>query len=464
MTTNNYHRKRRNRGYNSTAGAGNILCYADQASFMGLRTLGRQPVIHLCWCYSHVLDESVVHEFNERLSQTLLGRLLQRSALPWGRHRWVTNPFPAPVMWSKEPIAFEGLASWQNSLIDTRLDPEHGPGWLLIVKLIEGGGCAMSILVSHTIADGHATIQSIVDAISGRHHHTQLPRPSWRWSPVMMVRDCLETARALPDVARAFIALFQRKRQVRGPIKLSLPRTGFGRNDVENLAVGAPSLHVAMNKSAFEKRALELGVAGNTLLVAFAVRLAFLLGRVDSQGRVKLVLPVSNRLPDDLRGNALQAVSVKTDPETCYKTPGILQRELRSALASLLRQGDELTPLLPLVPYVPMWLARHLEGVALGDDLPVGCSLLGDLPESLSEPCGKGSQLQWLSQERITQSQLIAQGGILYLLFYACKEQVKVYVSCYAADRVTSRIELEPFVEKALSDLGLEEEFFSVKC
>ena len=427
---------------------------------MGLRALGRQPIIHLCWCYSHVLDESVVNEFNERLSQTLLGRLLQRSALPWGRHRWVTHPIPAPVIWSKEPITLEGLSSWQNSLNDIPLDPEHGPGWRLTVKYIEGGGCAMSIVVSHTIADGHATIQSIVDAIAGRRHHTQFPRPSWRGSPVMMVRDCVETARALPDVARALISVFQRKRQVRGPLKLSLPRSGLGRNDVENLAVGAPSLHVAMNKSAFEKRALELGVAGNTLLVAFAVRLAFLLGRVDSQGRVKLVLPVSNRLPDDLRGNALHAVSVKTDPETCYKNPGILQRELRSALTSLLKHGDELSPLLPLLPYVPIWLARQLEGVALGDDLPVGCSLLGDLPESLSEPCGKGSQLQWLLQERITQSQLIAQGGILYLLFYAYKEKVEVYVSCYAADRVTSRIELEPFVDKALSDLGLAEQVF----
>lgn len=430
---------------------------------MGWRALGRRPVIHLCWLYPHVLDESVVNQFNAQLSQTLLGRLLQRSALPWGRHRWVKHPFPAPVIWSKEPISITGLSSWQNSLIDTRLDPEQGPGWRLIVKFIEGGGCAMSILVSHTIADGQATIESIVDAISGRRHHTEFPPPSCRWSPVKMVRDCVESARALPDVGRALIALFQRSRQVREPIKHSRSRPSLGRKEFEDLEGYVPFLHVAMDKPAFEKRAVELGVTGNTLLEAFAVRLAFLLGRVDSQGRVKLVLPVSDRLPNDLRGNALRTVSVLTDPETCYRKPGVLQRELRSALASLLRQGDELTPLLPLVPYVPMWLARHLEGVALGDDMPVGCSLLGDLPESLSEPCGKGSQLQWLLQERITLSQLIGQGGILYILFHACKDKVIVYVSCYIVDRVTCRDELGPFVQKALSDLGLtEKNFFTI--
>lgn len=429
---------------------------------MGLRALGRQPVLHFCWLYPYVLDEYVVNQFNEQLSQTLLGRLLQRSALPWGRHRWVSHPFSAPVMWSKEEISLEGLASWQNSLIDMRLDPEHGPGWRLTVKHIVGGGCAMSILVSHTIADGHATIQSILDAITRRRFSTHFPPPSWRWSPVMMVRDFVESARSLPDAGRALIALFQNSRQVKGPIKRSRPRLGLGRKEVQDLQVSVPYLHVALDKSAFEKRAVELGVASNTLRVAFAVRLAFLLGRVDAQGRVKLMLPVSDRLHDDLRGNALRAVSVLTDPESCHKKPGILQGELRSALASLLRQGDELTPLLPLLPYVPMWLARRLEAVALGGDMPVGCSLLGDLPESLSEPCGKGAQLQLLLQERITLSQLIGQGGILYILFYSYNDKVMVYVSSYAANRVTCRSELDPYVKEALSDIGMTDYFIAV--
>lgn len=423
---------------------------------MGLRGLGRQPVLHFCWLYPHVLDENIVRQFNEQLSHTLLGRLLQRSALPWGRHRWVKQIVPAPVIWSKDPVSIEDLSSWQNSLTDVVIDPEHGPGWLMTVKYIEGGGSAMSILVSHTIADGHATIQAVVDAIARRHHHSQFPLPSWRWSPVMMARDCIEFARALPDVGLALRALFQRERQARGTIKRSIARPRSRKNDVGDMEVNVPSLHVAMDKTELEKKASELGVAGNTLLVAFAVRLAFLLGRVDSQGRVKLVLPVSDRLPEDLRGNALQAVTVLTDPETCCRKPIILQRELRSALASLLRHGDELTPLLPLLPYVPIWLARHLEGVALGDDMPVGCSLLGDLPESLSQPFGKPAQLQLLLQERATLSQLIDQGGRLYMLFYGCNDQVKVYISCYDENHVTSRIELKSFVEKALLDLVLK--------
>jgi diacylglycerol O-acyltransferase len=71
---------------------------------MGLRALGRQPVLHLCWLYPQVLEETVVNQFNEQLSQTLLGRLLQRSALPWGRHRWVrTNFYYGSVKLAKLP-------------------------------------------------------------------------------------------------------------------------------------------------------------------------------------------------------------------------------------------------------------------------------------------------------------------------------------------------------------------------
>ena len=90
-------------GRNPEVRADDVLCYMDQASFVGLRALGREPAMQLTWLYPHAIDEAAVTQFSERLAHGLLGRLLQRSPLPWGRHRWVANLVPGPVAWFRDP-------------------------------------------------------------------------------------------------------------------------------------------------------------------------------------------------------------------------------------------------------------------------------------------------------------------------------------------------------------------------
>src|SRR5262249_34805056 len=141
-----------------------VLSYIDQASFMGLRALGRGPVIEWTWVYSHPVHTDVVHDFNHRLAHGFLGRLVQRSSLPGGRHRWVANRVAAPVPVGSEAIRIEQLPQWRSALVDLVVDPEHGPGWRLVVQPLEGGGIALSLLVSHTIADGLGIAQALCDA------------------------------------------------------------------------------------------------------------------------------------------------------------------------------------------------------------------------------------------------------------------------------------------------------------
>jgi diacylglycerol O-acyltransferase len=101
------------RGRASDAGADDVLCYMDQGSFVGLRALGRGPALRLTWLYPQAIDEAAVRQFSERLTLGLLGRLLQRSPLPWGRHRWVTNPKPGPVTWFHDPLP-DQAGGWQS--------------------------------------------------------------------------------------------------------------------------------------------------------------------------------------------------------------------------------------------------------------------------------------------------------------------------------------------------------------
>ena len=210
-----------------------------------------------------------------------------------------------------------------------------------------------------------------------------------------------------------------------------------------------------MDAGACQQRASDLGVASNTLIMAFAARLAFRMGRVDASGRVKLVLPVSDRHSNDRRGNALRSITVMADPDACRNYPRALQRDLKAALASLIRHGDDLSPLFPLIPYVPLWLARRLERVALGADLPVGCSLIGELPLDMNRPCGEALLLQISILEHYTASELERLGGVLFIPCYRVGERLFFTVSGYVPDRATTRAELAPFVRDALADMGL---------
>lgn len=456
MTANQVPKRRRPRSRftDEVADAGDLLCYMDQASFLALRALGRQPMGLITWVYPHAVDEASIETFRRSLTEGLAARLLQRSPLPWGRHRWVANPVPAPVTWSRTPLPVDKLQAWRGSLVELPVDPEHGPGYRIAVQALADGSTAVSIFASHTLGDGHAGLLAIADAVAGRPFPHCFPAASRRWSVSRLARDTVESVQALPDAARALAAFLSRPRQ-QAPRPAHAAITGQP-DPAAGLAVRVPVVQLVFDAAAFEARAAQLGVKGGILVMTLATNVAARMGRVDAQGRVKLVLPVSERKPGDSRGNALRSVSVLVEPAQTLGDPRTLQRSLRNAQAAFLRQGDELSTLLPLVPYVPLWLMRRMERMALGTDLPVGCSLFGELPAELRGPCGEPSQL-WISPiERFDEATLTALGGQLFVEGYSLGGRMFATVSGYAPGRVTTRDALLPVVCGALGELGME--------
>ncbi len=439
----------------SAAASGkDLLCLADQGSFLGLRALGRGPVLQFTWLLARQPDDAEVLALNARLGQGLFARLVQRSPLPWGRHRWVASAVLPPVTWFPAPPPGEQPTQLHARLLDLAVDPEHGPGWRLVVQPLAGGGCALSVLVSHTLADGQASVQTIADALAGRRHDVGHAAPSGRWSPRRLLDDGAESLRGLPEVARAIKALVQRRRAASAPVDGTSP-SRLQSHAGNSRSVIVPVVQVAIVADAFDRRAADLGVAANTLFAALAVGLASSMGRVDATGRVKLVMPVSDRQPGDTRGNALRAATVLVEPGDTLTNPKRLQRDIRAALATLLRHGDEISPLLPLLPYVPLRLARNAERLALGSDRPVGCSILGALPGELERPCGAASLLQISLLERYSQGDLARLGGLLFLVCYRLGGQVLVTVTGHSPGHITDRAGLAPAVEAALAALGL---------
>jgi diacylglycerol O-acyltransferase / wax synthase len=435
----------------------NVLSYIDQASFMGFRALGRGPVIEWTWVHSHPVHADAVHDFNHRLAQGLLGRLVQRSSLPGGRHRWVANRVAAPVTAASETIRVEQLPQWRSSLVDLAVDPEHGPGWRLVVQPLECGGTALSLLVSHTIADGLGVAQALCDAAAGvqpaHEYPPRSPRTSWRH----IMRDAGVSARSLPDAWNAVALLSRRARDLAPGVSSSMARSAPSPSPsgATSRAADVPAVQIVLHERECASRASALGVSVNTLLAAFSARLGFRLGRVDGDGRVKLVIPVSDRTPGDLRANALRSVTVMVDPSECCANPRDLQRAIRAALASLRKHGDD-SPILALTPYVPRFLVRNLEGMALGADFPVGLSNFGELDPAVNRPCGTDAvRMHVCLLERHTPSMLDRLGGKLFVVSYRLSGNICIDVSCWAPSVVASRDHLIAVVEHTLGDVTL---------
>ena len=101
--------------------------YMDQASFLGLRALGHAPVIQWTWIYRRDVDLDGLRRFHHNLGRGLLGRRLERSPLPFGRHRWITCCGPADIAIASEPRSRRDVQAWLDEQAALPIDPEYGP-------------------------------------------------------------------------------------------------------------------------------------------------------------------------------------------------------------------------------------------------------------------------------------------------------------------------------------------------
>jgi hypothetical protein len=117
------------------------LAYIDQASFLGLRALGRGPLVQFSWIYERPVDLDGLRRLHRNLGHGLLGRLIERSAVPFGRHHWVAWAGPADLAVTAAPRPRDQATAWLDEQLALPIDPEHGPG---LVSLRKGRSCADS--------------------------------------------------------------------------------------------------------------------------------------------------------------------------------------------------------------------------------------------------------------------------------------------------------------------------------
>ena len=86
--------------------------------------------MQIVWIYEHPIDmDKMMHTFRNA-GYGLMGRRIERSPLPFGRHRWVSavgQPLDIDVAECARPRA--EISDWLDERAQLPVDPESGPGW-----------------------------------------------------------------------------------------------------------------------------------------------------------------------------------------------------------------------------------------------------------------------------------------------------------------------------------------------
>ncbi|MEE6163630.1 MULTISPECIES: hypothetical protein [unclassified Mycolicibacterium] len=389
------------------------LEFTDQAMFLGLRATGQEAVMQCVWIYERPVDYDGLRRFHAGIGHGLFGRRIERSPLPFGRHRWVSTPGPQTGLDIAEPRDRAELGRWVDERAALPLDPEHGPGWHMGVLPMSDGSTAISLVGSHCLGDGGGGILTILDAVYGNKTDFGHPPPGSRTRPRAIGADLRGTLRGVPEVARtvrAAVALARRRRDDIARSDAARPRVLTGADD----RVFMPAVTAYVNHEDWNLRAKTLGGNSYSLVAGFAAKLAESIKRVRADdGLVTLNIPQNDRtLNRDTRANAVRLVNVAVDPTGVTADLTGARTAIKQAIAAARDAPDETLVLLPLTPFIPKRVVRKMADVVFGfaADLPVSCSNMGDVPSALAMADGtEADYLYFRGVDRYATRQAIEQ-------------------------------------------------------
>lgn len=441
-----------------SASADNALAYIDQASFLALRALGRGPVIQYVWIYDRGVDVEGLRRFHRNLQHTLLGRLIERSSLPFGRHRWVCHFGPDDLDVAVCERRRDQVWDWVDDRSFLPVDPEVGPPWHLGVQPLIGGGAAVSLAVSHTTADAVAGIASIVDAVEGVRHDFGFPCATAHNRQRSLRQDIALTARSARDIPTAMRATVRAARDQKADLSTSAATARRLRKAAVGEPVVVPRVYGSVELSGWDQRARALGGTRNVLFAGFAARLGYRLGRFEDDSRSMLSVPVSRRTEGDTRANPLASITVYADPLRVCDDLTDLRVATKTALVELNQTGETLLAPLALTPLLPKPFVRRLENLVLKVGKPVGCSNIGDIPDSANRPDGTDADFFGVrgGEAGVTAATLQRLGGHLLVSAASMRGRIWFSVASWEGDRTNTRAALTEAVAAAAQDFGLE--------
>ncbi|MFI2489609.1 hypothetical protein ACH47X_22040 [Promicromonospora kroppenstedtii] len=389
----------------------NRLTYDDDLFLRTRRVLGVAVVNQTVWRIAAPLDPDALRALHRALAEGPLQRVVRPGRLPGARARWSTSTRLPDLLIGSAPVPEPAVLAWAEQQAQVSLDPETGPTWALSAARTTSGGTVLSFVTSHVVADGGMHVGAFEAAAaraaargafaggyaegapssSGR----RLPKEGERIRTGLVadLRDATSQARA------AVGGLRRMARQ--GPVppliaqqSADRPRPAPRPDDAE--LAHPPIVVVDTDASTWHRAAHAAGGTANSLLIAVCTEILLAAGAATAGMPVRVSLPVSLRVPGDLRSNATSGVSIAVDttvtpaPERAGVIADMTQiRSRAKAEFAALTSGtrvDTLGPLKPLMQMVPDAVAK----LAARDGTAPLClaSNLGRLPTAFAAPMG----------------------------------------------------------------------------
>jgi hypothetical protein len=444
----------------STESQEHRLEFFDQTAFELMRATGRGQLMQCVWVYEHAVDFEGLRRFHRNIADSLGGRRIERSPLPFGRPRWV-QPVQAPseIQINETPRPRDELMDWADELATLPIDPEHGPTWYLVVQPLTDGSTAISMVASHVIGDGTAAGLAIFEAVTGNVRDGGYDRPDSRPRRQALAADARQVLRDLPQTRRALATgaklVWSKRRDFARSRKARL------RGESLDEIVHVPSVAAFVDIDEWDARAESLGGNSYSLLVGVTAKLAERLGRRrKSDGAVTLVIAINLResLEDD-RALAMAFANATVDPEKVTVDLTESRAVVRESRQLAKDQTDPAMELFPLMPWLPK---AAVKGVAellfsYSEDLPVSCSNLGDLPPQIAQVDGTTAEevvLRALDQN-VTRREIERSHGQLVVVSARLNGKVVISVEAYEIGAENTKQRLRELAEATLTEFGL---------
>jgi hypothetical protein len=454
-------RASRSRASRRVARPDNRLSFMDQAAFLSMRATGLGQLMQCVWVYDHAIDLDELRRFHQNFGYGLFGRRIERSPLPFGRHRWVSSLGPPSDIDIAERVRPRTeLSDWIDERTQLPVDPEGGPGWHLGVLPLADGSTAISLVLSHCLSDGLGALLAIADAVKGNTRDLGYPPPRSRTRLSAVVSDLRQTAQGTPEVARALAAAVKFAIRRRHDIARSrAPRSTAILGDDGDRRVVVPVITIFIDLDDWDGRAKALGGNNYSLLAGLAAKFGERMGRLSTNdGAATLRIPISYRTEDDTRANAMQFATVSVDPTQVTTDLSGARVAIGQALKTLREVPDETFQLLPLIQLVPDRAVNRVADVFLGSaDLPVTCSNLGDIDPAVARPDGTDAEYVMLRglNQNVTRQDLERAHGQLFLVCGKVGAKLSISVGAYQPGGTNTKPHLRELAARTLAEFGL---------
>jgi hypothetical protein len=432
----------------------NTLDLFDQTFASLDRATGVLGRVQCVWVYDRAVDIDGLRRFHRNLLRGRLSRRIERSPLPFGRHRWVSTSGRSRLEVAATPRPREEFDAWLREQAAAPLDVERGPEWHLAVLPFTDGGAGVSLVIPHALTDGIGLCEALADAAFGRRDPISWPAAGSRGRWRALREDARQSARDIPGIGRAVAGIARQARSAGNAAQAASPPTWPAAPDQP---ITLPTETVFVDAGEWDARAEALGGTSNSLLTGLAARLAQRVGRVTADGAVTVAIPVNERTTGDTRANAVANADITVDPVPAATDLRDIRAATKQVLTQLRDTPDTRRELLPLVPLMPQWLIRRIVGVAAGSPTAVVSSNLGAIDPAVCRPDGTDADHFAVKAPHPDTTTAIMDrfGGMLSLASGRANGQVFVSVVAYQPGRPNSNEGLRSDLSGALRDFSL---------